>query len=36
MVLLLEKMEIIANLTNFAFFTTFLQVNAAVIALQFK
>jgi len=36
MVLLLQKIEIIANLTNFAFFTTFLLVNAAVIALRFK
>jgi len=36
MVLLLQKIEIIANLTNLAFFTTFLLVNAAVIALRFK
>ena len=36
MVLLLQKIEIIASLTNFAFFTTFLLVNAAVIVLRFK
>jgi len=36
MVLILQKIEVIANLTNFAFFTTFILINLAVIVLRFK
>ena len=36
MALLLRKIDIVANLTNFAIFTTFIFINAAVIVLRFK